>query len=52
MTILGPLFQYEVHRSKPGVAIAVTAGRLKRLRKCGVAPQFITPVPGRADTSK
>jgi len=51
ITIPGPLFRSEVHRSKLGVAIAVTVGRLKMSRSCRVAPEFITPVHDRIDTS-
>ena len=51
MTAVAPLFRSEVHRSKLGVAIAVTAGPLKTSLSCRVAPEFITSVRARANAS-
>lgn len=52
MTVLESLFRYEVHRVKLMRRLSCDRGRLKTSRPCGVAPQFITPVPARADASK
>jgi hypothetical protein len=52
MTVLGSLFRYEVHRVKLMRLLSCGRGRLKTSRQCRVAPQFITPVSGRADPSK